>query len=52
MVEINKRTPDLMTKYGIKANPIDAREGLENVFQGWEELKVSHIYYFILYADE
>lgn len=39
--EAAARTPDLITKYNIKANPIDLRGGLDAVQEGLDFQKVS-----------
>jgi hypothetical protein len=33
--------PDLITEYGIKPNPVDLRQGLDNVQAGLAELQAS-----------
>jgi hypothetical protein len=48
MTEICKRTPELMTTYGIKAN---LRNGLEGILQGWDDMKVSLLPIDIIQAD-
>jgi hypothetical protein len=40
MVELCKRTPDLITKLGIKSNPVTVRGSLDDVLAGWEDMKV------------
>jgi len=36
-----KAMPDLITEYGIKPNPVDLRQGLDNVQAGLAELQAS-----------
>lgn len=40
-VEINQRTPELIEKYGIRPNPIVIRGGLEDIKEGFAEMRVS-----------
>lgn len=42
-VEINKHTPELITKYGIKPNPVRIRGTLHDVTAGWEDMKVGEV---------
>lgn len=58
-VEICKRTPDLIGKYGVKGNPVEARQGLDAVLGGYEDMKVSDrrrfqsafLFHFEIWAD-
>jgi len=40
-VEVCKRTPELIEKYGIRSNPIVIKGGLDAINDGFEEMKVS-----------
>jgi hypothetical protein len=39
--EINKHTPELITKFGVRANPIKIRGTLHDVTDGWQDQRVS-----------
>lgn len=38
-IEVAQRTPELITKFGIKANPVKIRGGLEDVTAGFEDMR-------------
>lgn len=36
----NAASPEIISKYGIKGNPVDLRQGFEAILPGLQELKV------------
>ena len=50
-IEFVKASPELITKYGIKGNPVEVRQGLDSVLPGLAELKVSIRIYITCLAD-
>ncbi|WVQ77954.1 hypothetical protein IAT38_000034 [Cryptococcus sp. DSM 104549] len=42
-VELNQITPEMITKYGIKPNPVVIRGGLDDVIQGFEDQKAGKV---------
>ncbi|WVQ77953.1 hypothetical protein IAT38_000033 [Cryptococcus sp. DSM 104549] len=41
--EVNRVTPDMITKYGIKANPVVIRGGLDDVLKGFENQRAGKV---------
>ncbi|ORY31400.1 enoyl reductase [Naematelia encephala] len=39
LVELMRKTPEIITKYGIRANRLLLRNGLEHITEGWQEMK-------------
>ena len=43
LVDVCAHTPGLIGKFHIPPNPVDVREGLDKVLQGWEEMKAGKV---------